>query len=308
MRPIAIEQNVIRYPLNELLGTPASVRLMRVLAEEVIGPIGASEAAEMTGLTLAGARRALVKLTKTGFVQSLGGRRSKRYVLRESDPITNTIRELFRNESKRYQVLRTQIREALENLHEIQAAWIDSPPTQVGKPLQIGILSDSRSLAYLGEQVRKRLAEIEREFDVIIEIRTFSQADAPEAFLEGAELLAGYIDTGISSSDRTHAERDERTARYSSTIAKILDSDPSLIKRASRYLEFLLEEDQGSASHDLREWHDILTRYSVQRIKDFLVSETPRAKRLMQSSPFFAVLDSDERDKITAESGMYHDA
>jgi len=303
MRPIAIEQNVIRYPLNELLGTPANVRLLRVLAEEVIGPIGVHEAADKTGLTPAGARRALVKLSKTGFVQRIGGGRSQQYVLLESDPITSTIRELFRKESKRYRVLRTQIREALEGLPEIQAAWIDSPPTQVGKPLQIGILSDSRSLTYLGEQVGKRLAEMEREFDVTIEIRTFSQADAHEAFLEGAELLVGYIDTGISNPDRTHAEREERAARYSSAIVKILDNDPSLIKRASRYLEFLLEEDQGSASHDLREWHDILTRYSVQRIKDFLVSETPRSKRLRQSSPFFAVLDSDERDKITAESG-----
>ncbi len=300
MRPIATDQNVIRYPLNELLGTPANVRLMRVLAEEVIGPIGASEAAEMTGLTLAGARRALMKLAKTGFVQSVGGRRSQRYVLRESDPIINTIRELFRNESKRYQVLRTQIREALENLPEIQAAWIDSPPTQVGKPLQIGILSDSRSLSYLGDQVRMRLAEMEREFDVIVEIRTFSRADAPQAFLERAELLAGYIDTGISSSDRTHGERDERTARFSSAIAEVLESDPSLIKRASRYLEFQLEDSHGSASHDLREWYDILTRYSVQRIKDFLVAETPRAKRLRQSSPFFAVLNPEERDKVNA--------
>jgi len=303
MRPIAIEQNVIRYPLNELLGTPANVRLLRVLAEEVIGPIGVYQAADKTGLTPAGARRALVKLSKTGFVQRIGGGRSQQYVLLESDPITSTIRELFQKESKRYRVLRTQIREALEGLPEIQAAWIDSPPTQVGKPLQIGILSDSRSLTYLGEQAGKRLAEMEREFDVTIEIRTFSQADVPEAYLEGAELLVGYIDTGISNPDRTHAEREERAARYSSALVKILDNDPSLIKRASRYLEFLLEEDQGSASHDLREWHDILTRYSVQRIKDFLVSETPRSKRLRQSSPFFAVLDSDERDKITAESG-----
>ena len=299
MRPIAIEQNAIRYPLNELLGTAANVRLMRVLAEEVIDSIGVPEAAEKTGLTLAGARRALVKLAKTGYVQHVGGKRSQRYVLRESDPITNTIRELFRNESKRYQELRVKIREALENLPEIQAAWIDSPPTQVGKPLQIGVLSDSRSLSYLGEQVRKRMADVEWEFDLTIEIRAFSKADAPEDFLKGSELLAGYVDTGISSKGSTHAERDERAARYSQAIVIILDRDPSLIKRASRYLEFQLEDDHGSASHDLREWQDILNRYSVQRIKDFLVSETPRAKRLRQSSPFFAALNDEERDRIT---------
>jgi predicted transcriptional regulator len=300
MRPIAVEQNVIRYPLNELLGTPANVRLMRVLAEEVVGPIGVSEAAERTGLTLAGARRALARLVETGFVQRVGGGRSQQYVLRDSDPLITTIRELFLIEAKRYRELRTRVRDALQDLPEIQAAWVDSPPTQVGKPLQVGILSDSSSLVYLGDEVRKRLATLERDFDVTIEIRTFSRADAPEAFLEGAELLAGYIDTGVTNPDRTHSQRDERTVRYSAAIADILDTDPSLVRRASQYLEFLMEENHGTASHDIREWHDILTRYSTQRIKDFLIAETPRAKRLRQSSPFLAVLDPDERDKVTA--------
>lgn len=299
MRPIASEQNFIRYPLNELLATAANVRLMRVLAEEVIDSIGVPEAAEKTGLTLAGARRALVKLAKTGYVQHVGGKRSQRYALRKSDPITNTIRELFQNESKRYQELKVKIRETLKNLSEIQAAWIDSPPTQVGKPLQIGILSDSRSLSYLGEQVRMRMADVECDFDLTIEVRVFSKADAPEGFLKGVELIAGYLDTGKSSKGATHAERDERAARYSQAIVKILDCDSSLIKRASRYLEFQLEDDHGSASHDLREWQDILSRYSVQRIKDFLVSDTPRANRLRQSSPFFAVLNDEERERIT---------
>ena len=114
MRPIATQQNVIQFPLNELFGTPANVRLIRVLAEEVIGPIGAAEAADRTGLSLAGARRALMKLVKTGFVQRVGGGHSQRFALSESDPITSQIRDLFRNESERYQALISQIRKALD--------------------------------------------------------------------------------------------------------------------------------------------------------------------------------------------------
>lgn len=298
MRPIATQQNVLRFPLNELFGTRANVRLMRVLAEEVVGPIGAAEAADRTGLSLAGARRALIKLVKTGFVQRVGGGHSQRFALRESDPITSQIRDLFRSESDRYQALISQTRKALDQLPEIRAAWIDSPPTQVGKPLQIGILSDSRSLTYLGEQIRHRVAGIERDFDVIIEIRTFSRADAPELTLDETELLTGYLEPRQSASGRTHADRDKRAAHFSAAIAEILDRDPSLIKRAARHLRFLLEEEQGPASHDLREWQDILTHYSQQRIHDFLVAETPRAQRLRQSSPFFAVLTPDERDIV----------
>jgi predicted transcriptional regulator len=302
MRPIATQQNVIQFPLNELFGTPANVRLIRLLAEEAMGPVGAAEAADRTGLTLSGAKRALMRLVKTGFVQRVGSGRSPQFALRESDPISNQIRNLFRNESERYQSLISQIRKALDQLSEIQATWIDSPPTEAGKPLQIGILSDSRSLTYLGDQVRQRVAEIEREFDVTIELRTFSRADTPELFVDRTELLTGNLEPTMPASGRTHDDRDKRAVRFSTAIAEMLDRDPSLIKRATRHLEFLLQEDQGSAAHDLREWRDILAHYSQQRIKDFLFAETPRAQRLRQSSPFFAVLSPDERDIVLSEA------
>ena len=165
-------------------------------------------------------------------------------------------------------------------------------------PLQIGILSDSRSLTYLGEQIRQRVAGAEREFDVIIEIRTFSRADAPELFVNRTELLTGYLEPRKPMSGQSHEDWDKRAVRFSAAIAEILDHDPSLIKRAVRHLDFLLQENQGPASHDLREWRDILAHYSRQRIKDFLLAETQRAQRLRRSSPFFAVLSPDERDIV----------
>ena len=78
MRPIATNQNLLKFPLNELLSKEANVRLLRVLADDVVGPIGVPEAAEKAGLTEAGARRALRRLERTGFVQSHGGRRTGR--------------------------------------------------------------------------------------------------------------------------------------------------------------------------------------------------------------------------------------
>ena len=49
MRPIVSEQDPLRYPLNELLGTRAHVRLLRVMANEVDGPLTASEVAKRAG-------------------------------------------------------------------------------------------------------------------------------------------------------------------------------------------------------------------------------------------------------------------
>ena len=49
MRPISGEQDIVRYPLNELLGTHANVRLLRVLIEGVDGPVSVGEAAAQAG-------------------------------------------------------------------------------------------------------------------------------------------------------------------------------------------------------------------------------------------------------------------
>lgn len=308
MRPIAVDQNVVQYPLNELLATPANVRLMRVLADEALEPIGAADAAERAGLSPAGARRSLERLADTGFVRRIGGGHAKRYALRESGPVVSALRNLFRDENLRYLSLRTQIRKAIEQLPEIQAAWAGALPMGVGAPLQINLLTDARSSTYLGEQLRSRLAGIEREFDLIIEIALFTRADLPDNLPENVDLLAGYHDTGRRTSDTTHAERDARTARYSEEIAKMIDRDPSLIKRASRYLDFLLEDEQGAAAHDLREWKELLGTHSPQRLKEFLVADSPRAIRLRQSSPFFAVLSPAERDQLMDKGGDGNDA
>lgn len=300
MRPIATDQNYIRCPLNELFGTRANVRLLRLLAEEISGPISAPEAAEQTGLTVAGARRALQTLARTGFVEQLGGGRVQLFRLREEGALTSALRALFRSEQDRYRSLLTRLRALFGSFPEIHVAWIDDPPTDVGQPMHVGVVADSRSLAYLGDAARNRLVDIESDYDLAIEVHTFSRADAPDIAWRDATLLAGHAtdpDVHIPSAAR-HSERLERAHRMSRAIAEMLDRDPSLKRRAERHLEMLLNRDEGAAKHDLQEWREILTHYSHQRIKDLLVAETPRAERLRQSSPFFAVLAAEEREEL----------
>lgn len=301
MRPIAVEQDALRYPLNDLLGTQANVRLLRFLMEGAEGPVGAAEAAHRTGLTEAGARRALTRLAKTGFVRRVGGGRYQQYELRTGDPLIERLQELFRTEDDRYRSFLTRLRDLLTGLREVRTAWIDSSPSSPGEPLHIGVLSDSRSLAYLGEQIRKRIEDIEADFDTTIEVHAFSRADVPHLNWNDVLLLAGRPNELHPESQRgpvRHEDRDRRAAKLSQAISELLDRDPTLIKRAARHVEVLLQSEQGMASHDLEEWRSILARYSRQRIIDFLVSDTPRAQRLRQSSPFFAVLTGDERDKV----------
>jgi hypothetical protein len=46
------------------------------------------------------------------------------------------------------------------------------------------------------------------------------------------------------------------------------------------------------------EWKQLLEAYSPERLGSFLASTSSRAARLRQSSPFFAVLTFEERERL----------
>ena len=48
----------------------------------------------------------------------------------------------------------------------------------------------------------------------------------------------------------------------------------------------------------LAEWRQLLDIYSLRQVMQLMVSTSSRANRLRQSSPFFAVLNAEERDKV----------
>ena len=81
-------------------------------------------------------------------------------------------------------------------------------------------------------------------------------------------------------------------------VSDLVRKDPSLVSRTLRYLDKLLREGQGTANADLREWKQLLETYSTGRLRDLLLSDSSRARRLRRSMPFLAVLTPDERDKV----------
>ena len=63
-------------------------------------------------------------------------------------------------------------------------------------------------------------------------------------------------------------------------------------------LDAAAQADHGLAASDIEEWRDILGSYSIPRLSRFITSTSERANRLRQSNPFFAVLNSDEKDRL----------
>jgi DNA-binding Lrp family transcriptional regulator len=296
------ESDILKHPLDEVLGTRAMVRLVRLMAHEVDAPLTAPDAADRVGLTPAAARASLERLARTGFVGRVGAGKTVQYQLKESEPLVEALRAVFRAEQDRYDTFLKQLRALLEGTPEVLSAWIERPPSAPGSPLEIVVVAKTDAIPWIGRELRLALTSIESRSDQVIEMALFSRADAPTPVLESVIPLSGSLSIqwppppGRDSA--SHAATEDRSLRMSVGIARLLRDDPSMATRALRHLERLLREDQGLAGADLMEWKQLLEAYSPERLGSFLASTSSRAARLRQSSPFFAILSPDERDRL----------
>lgn len=308
MRPIGIEQNSFRYPLNIILGTEAQVRLLRVMIRDVNGPISAADAAERAGLTSLGARKALKRLIEAGFVTTVGGGRKKQYEISGNDILVKAVAALFSAESERFEHILASIRKSIERVeaHPL-SAWIPSLPAHPGEPVKVCILQDAGLLNATMKDLRSSLLELEAELDMTIELAGYTKADSPEQGPESLHLYglpASWDDSdavGIMNVPPAHADQDLRLAGICRIIGEIINEDRSVIERAKRYTQKIMNRQTDSSTGDIEEWLNILRTYSVRRLVQFLTSDSERAVRLRQSCPLFAVLNEKERKRIYGE-------
>jgi len=213
--------------------------------------------------------------------------------------------ELFQAENERYEQLLTTIKKEIENLTpHPRAAWIQPLPKETGEPLTLGLLHETRHLTNCVHQLRAKLNQVEHVFNLTIELEGYTKADISDLKFPDVTPLYGVM----PSLDRptrqqvirplTHREKDRRLLAQSRKLAKAIEQDTSLLRRAKNHIDRLLNEDQGSANRDLTEWRDILDMYSIQRLSRFITSSSERADRLRQNNPFFAILNSDERMRL----------
>jgi len=310
MRPVVSEQNPLRNPLNELLGTEAHVRLLRVLANETDEPLTAPDAAERSGLTIRGTRKALKRLLRSGFVLSVGGGRKHQYELNRSDKLVKVVLKLFQVEKNRYEELLSSIKEEIEKLSPYpRSAWVQEFPREYGEPLVIGLLHETRHLTNYIHQLRTALNRVERKFDLTLEVSGYTKADIPRFSAEEVTLLYGIMpfpdkySREMRAKPLTHKEKDQHMLELSRKLAETIEHDTSLVRRAKEHVQRMLKKDHGSATKDIKEWRDILESYSIRRLSRFLTSTSERANRLRQSSPLFAILRPDERNQLLNKLG-----
>lgn len=88
---------------------------------------------------------------------------------------------------------------------------------------------------------------------------------------------------------RSHQNIDLKNELQDRALASRLRRNTCLLRQARANLRRWTARDGGHPRRVFMEWQRILDYLSAREIADFLVSDTPMARRLRQSSPFLGL-------------------
>ena len=320
MRPTTRPQSALRAPLNHVLGTEASVRVLRILFLSDI-PIGVSELARQAALQPSGVARVCTRLEDLGVIEAVGrGARNRQYRRSPRFPFSGSLTMIFNDERNRAEQVLSDLRSAVQGDAFIRAAWIEGAVALSvdgpGDAIEVGVLVEPQNVEAVRTEIWGRLLAVQRSRDVVLDLHVTTEADlktvdrSTRGRLEQVLPLLGpppldLIEQasgprrprgGVTA--RTHGDLDARSLALAQVLAERIRRDPSLIEDARRYLERRLPLASPGERLDLEEWLSLLSGMSVVRLCRFLIGDDARATRLRQSSPFLNVLSPAERRAI----------
>jgi Sugar-specific transcriptional regulator TrmB len=315
MRPMKNHQNRLINPLNEIFGTQANVRLLRVLALQNTS-LTAGELAKRARLGRTSIYPVLRELERVGVVEFIGAGPRKLVQLRAGYPLSRILKELFRVEAGRFDALTSALRKLISGMPRSPiSAWIDrgGEDPESAETLTMYVVARPEELNELTDFLNERLEDLERKHDVHIavhgimpsELETLHRTQSTTidaAFLLGGvppvALLERSRSTARTSTIASHDEHDARSRRLAVAIAAKIRRDPGLIALAKERVRRRAREASPRERRELAEWIRILSTMSPARLRRFLLENSERAVRLRQTLPALNFLSPAERDAV----------
>ena len=315
MRPPKEHQNRLVNPLNEIFGTQANVRLLRVLALQNT-PLTAGELAKRAMLGRTSIYPALYELERVGVIEFIGAGPRKLVQLRSNYPLSRILKKLFRVEADRFDELIAALRKLISGMSRGPiSAWVDRRGEDPGsaETLTLYIVAPPEELSGLTDYLNGRLADLERKHDVHIAVHGIMPSEletlhrTPLTMLDAAILVGGVPpvallersrSTAKASTIASHDEHDARSRRLAVAIAAKIRRDPGLIAMAEERVRHRAREASPRERRELAEWIRILSTMSPARLRRFLLENSERAVRLRQTLPALNFLTPVERDAV----------
>lgn len=300
-------------PLDEILGTPANVRLLRVLALRRTS-LTAGELAKSAALGRTSIYPALRQLERAGVVEFIGAGSQRLVQLRDRHPLSRILRNLFRTEDRRFEALTVALRELFSDLpHRPMSAWVDetADDAQGGDTLRLHVVARPEELQNIVDYLNAHLTDVERKYDVHIAVHglTRSELDTLRSLgtLSTVVLIAGVPPVALTARSRSaasdstfvsHDVHDARSRKLALAIAAKIKRDPGLIAIAEDYIKRRAQQASPRERRELTEWIRILSTMSPARLQRFLADDSERAVRLRQTLPALNLLSPAEREAV----------
>ena len=319
MRPAKHIQGTLSHPLNQILGTEASVRVLReILLSDI--PIGIAELARRTMLQASGLPAVCARLEDLGIIETVGRGRGRQLRRAKRNPLVDPLVSMFTAERSRAVMVLSDIRQRVQNM-SLRAAWIEGPVARdedrPDNPIVVVALTTADTVESVRTTLWGQLLPVQESHDVSIELRVETEADLVAADdsriadLQTAMPLAGAppIDIArprarepMASRPKRHEDVDANLLRMATAISERLRTDASLIEQAIAYIDRRVLTASPNEQLELREWKSVLTTMSVPRVRRLLVEDSARGRRLRQSLPFHGALTPADRERLSRDA------
>jgi DNA-binding transcriptional ArsR family regulator len=315
MRQPKQRQSLLLHPLDEILGSPASVRLLRVLALRRTS-LTAGELAKNAALGRTSVYPALRQLERAGVIELIGAGSQRLVQLRDRHPLSRSLRDLFKTEALRVEALGVSLRKLLSKLpHHPLSAWLNDTAEDAtdADTLNLNVVAQPQDLEHITDYLDAHLADVERKYDVHIAVHGLTRSELDTLVKTSSDpgrslvLLAGVPPLALTARSRSapgdtaiasHQEHDARSRRLALAIAAKIKRDPGLIATAENQIKRRAQQASPRERRELTEWLRILSTMSPARLQRFLVDDSERAVRLRQTLPMLNILSPAEREAV----------
>jgi predicted nucleotidyltransferase len=178
MRPLP--QSYLRYPLSTLLGSEASVRVLRELTLHG-AELTTTLLARRIGVTDQSVRNVLDVLRQTGLVKVYGQGRAVSYEIYRDHPLAPLLVALFEGEDRRAKTIHDRIRQVAARLKPM-AVWLFGSAARgedrIGSDLDLLLVAEAdEETERAADSFRKAMAPIETDHHVSISVVPVSGDD-----------------------------------------------------------------------------------------------------------------------------------
>jgi DNA-binding Lrp family transcriptional regulator len=309
----------LETPLNWIFASEANVKIVRelVLARS---PLSKAELARRTGVSLPGVLKAVVRLFDTGLVEAIGTGGRQVLAIREAHPLRGALDLLFATEALHQHQLEADVARVIgEADPPVRSAWLDeSGRDRPSAPVGLHVLVSSGDVRAAQDALRPRLAKLSARFGVLLELHVRTAPDVAALRAEERERLKNVVPLhglnpvlllrdpqAVPKRTRTvriHLAREAQSLKRASWIVRLLDRDPALPKRASRWIVHRMHTASEREVADLQEWLDLLQSAPIATLQYVLLRVDERSDRLRQTNPFIMVLSHEERIRMVEET------